>query len=201
MKILLTRHGETEENVEGILTKGESNKITKRGYGQIGRLISRLKEEKIDMIISSDLVRCKLTAENIGKKIKVPIEYSRYLREKDMGDFVGMAQKEIDWDGLEGSFEERRAPNGENLNEVRVRGREFFSQLLKRKDLKDKTILVVSHGAFLKVFIGDLLRMNLYDSIFKLSIENASLTELDIEESYKEGYQIKTINEKSYLKK
>lgn len=194
MKILLTRHGQTKQNVDGIILKNDSTNITSKGYEDIAKSIEKLKKENLDLIISSDLPRCKLTAQEITKKIKVPVEYTELIREKEMGDFVGMKGEDIKWDLLEGNFEERRAPGGENLNEVKERAKIFFDNLLNRKDLVNKKILVISHGAFLKVFIGSLLGMNLYDSIFKLFIEHSSLTEIDVNEEYKAGYQIKGIN-------
>lgn len=198
VRLLITRHGKTKENVEGIIQGKEHGNLNKEGIKQISKLIKRLKKERIDMIISSDILRCKKTTEEIVKKIKVPIEYSILIREKDNGKLVGKNHKEVNWDDLKGDFETRKAKDGENLREVRERGRKFFKKILKEDSKEDKTILIVSHGAFLKVFIGDLLGMSLYDSIFKLFIDHCSLTEIDIDKKYKEGYQIKFINEKNY---
>ncbi len=71
----------------------------------------------------------------------------------------------------------------------------IFKELIKKYDGQDKTILIVSHGAFLKILIGDILGMSLYGSIFKLFIEHCSLTEIDIDKKYKNGYLVKFINE------
>lgn len=199
VKILITRHGQTKQNVEGTIQGKKHGEINQLGFKQISKLVQRLKKEKIDLIISSDIPRCRSTTEKIIEEIKIPVEYTSLIREKDNGEWVGKNHKEISWDNLDGDFETRKAPNGENLQEVRERGRKFFKQIIKKYSNTEKIILVVSHGAFLKVLIGDLLGMNLHDSIFKLFIEHCSLTEIDINGKYKEGYQVKVINEKDYL--
>ena len=199
MKLLITRHGKTEHNESGVIQGKQHGSVNEMGFKQIEKLIERLKKEKIDIIISSDIPRCKITAEEIAKKIKVPIDYTELIREKDNGEFVGKHKNEVDWASLGDDFENRRPPNGESLVMVRERGREFFKQLTKQYGNTNKTILIVSHGAFLKVFIGDLLGMNLKDSIFKLFTEHCSLTEINIEKKYDLGYQLKFLNDISHL--
>ena len=198
MRLLITRHGQTRENIDGTIQGKNHGNINEMGFKEISSLIERLKKEKIDLIISSDIPRCKLTTQEIIKKIKISVEYTELIREKDNGDWVGKKHQEVNWDDLGDDFETRKAPNGENLQEVLERGRKFFNGLIDKYGNTNKTILIVSHGAFLKVFIGNLLGMSLYNSIFKLFIEHCSLTEIEIDEKYKTGYQFKFINEKNY---
>ena len=200
MKLMITRHAQTRNNEEG-RTHDEKlpTEITEEGFLQIKRLIGRLKKEKISRMICSDLDRCRMTAKEIMLEIHSDIEYTPLIREKENGDFGGMKHKDINWDGLKGDFETRKAPNGESLIEVRERARKFFSELLEKHGDSDETILMISHGAFLKVFIGDLLGMNLHDSIFKLFVEHCSLSEIEINPKYKAGYQMRFLNEKDFL--
>ncbi len=199
VKILITRHGQTKENVEGTVQGKEHGNVNEKGYKQIKDLIKRLSKEKIDYIISSDVPRCKITTEEILKEIDSNVEYTHLIREKDNGDFVGKNHKDFKWEDLSGTFETRKAPNGENLEEVKERGRKFFEEIKEKYGDSQKTVLIVSHGAFLKVFIGSLLGMNLSDSIFKLFIEHCSLTELEIDKKHKEGYRFNFINDISHL--
>ena len=200
-KIFITRHGQTKQNVDGIIQGKKHGDVNEKGFEQIKKLISRLKKEKIDLIISSDIPRCEITTKEILKQIKVPVEYTHLIREKDNGDLVGKNHKEFDWDSLPGSFEKRKDPNGENLEEVRERARKFFREIFEKYKDSDKNILIVSHGAFLKILVGDLLGMSIYDSIFKLFIEHCSLTELEINSKHKESYRFNFINEIMFLEK
>ncbi len=199
VRILITRHGQTKQNAEGIVQGKEHGEVNEKGFAQIRELIKRLKTENISRIISSDIPRCKITTEYILKEKELPVEYTSVIREKDNGSLVGKNHKNFNWDDLPGTFETRKAPDGENLEEVRERGKKFFEILKEKYGGSQETILVVSHGAFLKVFIGSLLGMDLYDSIFKLFIEHCSLTELEINEKHKEGYRFNFINDISHL--
>jgi len=190
VKILIIRHGQTKQNVDGVVQGKEHGEINEKGFLQINELIKRLKNEKIDGIISSDVPRCKITTEEILKEIKLPVEYTSKIREKDNGNLVGKSHKDFSWDDLEGSFETRKASDGENLEEVRERGKKFFEEIKEKYSKSNETILIVSHGAFLKVFIGNLLGMSIYDSIFKLFIEHCSLTELEINDKHKEVKEV-----------
>jgi broad specificity phosphatase PhoE len=198
-RILITRHGQTKQNLDGTIQGKEHGNVNEKGFEQIKFLIKRLEKEKITRIISSDVSRCKITTEEILKKIEVPVEYTNLIREKDNGILIGKNHKEVNWDDLEGTFETRKADGGENLIGVRERGRKFFDEFLKKYNETNDIILMVSHGAFLKVFIGNLLGMSLKDSIFKLFIEHCSLTELEIDDKYPDGYRLNFINEKDYL--
>jgi 2,3-bisphosphoglycerate-dependent phosphoglycerate mutase len=199
VKILITRHGQTKQNVEGTVQGKEHGNINEKGFAQIKELIKRLKYEDIDKIVSSDIPRCKITTEEILKEIKVPVEYTELIREKDNGSLVGKNHKDFSWDDLSGTFETRKAPDGENLEEVKERGRKFIQDITQKFKNSNETILIVSHGAFLKVLIGDLLGMSIYDSIFKLFVEHCSLTELEISDKHREGYRFNFINECSFL--
>ncbi len=199
-KLLITRHGQTKENADGIMQGKEHGNINEKGFEQINKLIERLKDEKIDKIISSDIPRCKITTKEILGKINAPVKYTNLIREKDNGEWAGKKHKDIKWEDVEGTFETRKTPKGENLLEVRERGRKFFKELTKKFKDKDITILIVAHGAFLKIFIGDLLGMTIHDSISKLTIEHCSLTEIEIDDKYKEGYRFNFINDISHLK-
>ena len=80
----------------------------------------------------------------------------------------------MDWNKLKGTFEARKVNNGESLVEVRTRARRFMKELLDQYGDSNKKVLIVSHGAFLKVLIGDLLNMSLKDSIFGIKINHCS---------------------------
>lgn len=198
MRLLITRHAQTKENESNVI-QDENASISGLGHEQISRLIKRLKGEKIDLIISSDFDRCKLTSEKIASIFHIPIEYSSLLREKYDGDWIGKSGKEINWDSLEGAFETRRAPNGESLTEVRDRGLNFLREIMKKYEKTNKTILIVSHGTISRLSVGNLIGLSIRDSIFNIAIDNCSLTEIKVNPIYKKGYLMKFLNESSFL--
>ncbi len=198
MRILIARHAQTKENENNIIQESKAS-LNENSINQISKLINRLEKEKIDLVISSDFDRCKITAEKVAEKFNIPIEYDNLLREKYDGDWIGKSTKEVNWDSLEGTVETRRAPNGENPIEVRERARKFFKKVLDKYKETNKTILVVSHATILRLFVGNLLGLNIEDSIFNFTIDNCSLTEIDINPKYRKGHRINYLNEKSFL--
>lgn len=76
MKLIITRHGETEENKAGIIQGYLPGHLSKTGIEQAKKVVLRLKDEKIDFIYSSDLDRAANTAKEIAKfHPDVPIEF------------------------------------------------------------------------------------------------------------------------------
>jgi len=174
MEIIFIRHAETKNNVEGIIQGPEHADINDKGKKEIEKISEALKDERIDSFFSSDIPRCKITSEEINKYHNLPIKYTELIREKYNGDWTGKSYKEVDWNKLKGTFEARKVNNGESLVEVRTRARRFMKELLDQYGDSNKKVLIVSHGAFLKVLIGDLLNMSLKDSIFGIKINHCS---------------------------
>ncbi|MBT3406222.1 histidine phosphatase family protein [Candidatus Woesearchaeota archaeon] len=98
MRLILTRHGQTEENVKRILQGHMPGKLTPLGIEQAKKLASRLKDENIDAIYSSDLARTADTTKEIAKfHPDVPVFYVAELREGDLGEYAGMSVDKMDW--------------------------------------------------------------------------------------------------------
>ena len=189
-RLILTRHPETEGNLYEIIQGHTPGKLTQKGYAQMEQFSQRLSGQPIDAILSSDIYRCKLFADYVGDKLGTQVTYWDLLREKNDGILTGRRLPDIDWAKEYGDFEQGKAQGGESLVEVRQRSRAFFQQATEQ--YRDKTVLVVSHGAFLKVFFGDLLGMSLRDSIFKLHIDHCSVSVVDTKT--KEDYKVSQLN-------
>lgn len=193
MEVIFIRHAETESNLNGTIQGPEHCDINMKGQKEIEQVNKLLKEEKIDVFYSSDILRCKITSERINKFHNLPIEYTKILREKYNGDWTGKNYKEVNWDNLEGTFEGRKVKNGESLLDVRARAKEFTNMLINLYGDTDKKILVVTHGAFLKILIGDLLNMDIKSSIFNLEIKHCSLIRIYFKDKIFENKNHKNI--------
>ena len=66
MKLIITRHGETEENKAGIIQGHLPGHLSEAGIEQAKKVAFRLKDEKINFIYSSDLDRAADTAKEIA---------------------------------------------------------------------------------------------------------------------------------------
>lgn len=184
MKIILVRHGQTFENVNGIMQGQDESlgKLTPLGLEQADRLAERLANEEIDVIFSSDLARAAKTAETISKFHDVPFYVTSDLRERNYGALTGCLKEklfeEIDSTGL--TEVSLRPLDGENYHDVKVRGQKFLDRLLK--EYPDKTVLMVAHGGYNRAFLSAALNVPL-DEMFSISQGNTCVNIIEFDEN------------------
>lgn len=163
MKLLDTyfflRHGEAKSNKNNLISSWPEtfeNPLTKKGEKKARKAALDLKNKKIDLIFSSDVLRCKETAQIVAKELNLDVNFDKRLREIDFGSFNGRLVKE--WYKHFNNEMERfskKPPRAENRRELKKRMMDFI------KDTNDayggKNILVVSHQDNLLVLMGELL--------------------------------------------
>jgi isoleucyl-tRNA synthetase len=144
-KYFVMRHGGADSNFREYIDSGSNkdNHLTEEGKANV---LEKAKElEDIDLIISSDILRAKETAEIVSKELDVKVIYDKRIREKDFGGYDGKTIGEYSklFKNLEDKFE-TECPGGENRNDVRKRIGEFIYDI--NSNYKDKNILIISHG-------------------------------------------------------
>jgi isoleucyl-tRNA synthetase len=141
------RHGEAWSNVNNILDKGtnKDNHLSEKGVSQVTESAHSLTDKKIDLIVSSPVVRGKETAEIVASVIGTPVIFDERLREYDMGIFDGKGRDEY-FASLTGSFVayDTRVEGGETHEEMMWRSLTCVYDL--EKQYEGKTILIVTHG-------------------------------------------------------
>lgn len=161
--LYLVRHGETEWNVQKI-TQGQSESIlTENGIRQAEETAQKLKDIKFDAIFSSDLSRTHRTAEIIKLDREIIIQTSKMLRERAYGRFEKQHSnvfKEV----LKEKLAERETLSEEDswnfkLDEDVETDEEIVSRFLVHiREIAvaypNKTVLVVSHGGPLRMFLA-----------------------------------------------
>src|SRR3989344_1609773 len=96
MKLILVRHGETEENKADIIQGHWEGKLNAVGLHQAIKISLRLKGESIDAIYSSDLKRAFKTAQEIAKfHPQIPLTITPELRERYCGKLEGQSRKSL----------------------------------------------------------------------------------------------------------
>jgi broad specificity phosphatase PhoE len=149
MKIIIIRHGETEDNRRGIIRGRSEQGLTKTGKEQAQKASLLLKDEKIDIIYSSDLQRCVETTNNIKLyHSKSPILFTPFLREIGGGSISNLPSwlppalifKAL---GLALKFN-FHAPGGESYKALRKRMKTFINEIYYSHP--DDTVLLVTHG-------------------------------------------------------
>ena len=121
--------------------------LSKEGIEQAEKLSQRLKQEKIDVIFSSDLKRASDTTKFIAKHHPViEITPTYELREGNPGSFTGLKTHEINWD--------KRPPDAESIDQMKDRARKFLDTIWER--YSNKTVLLVSHAGFNRCLIAQI---------------------------------------------
>ncbi len=92
MRLILVRHGETVWNAEFRVQGGNADTaLSEKGLRQITKLAEVMRQETIDLILSSPLQRAVTTAETIGKYHEAPILTDSGLKEVNVGEFDGLS--------------------------------------------------------------------------------------------------------------
>lgn len=156
MKLIIVRHGETEENKKRILQGHLPGKLSSLGIEQAKKLGLRLKDESINIIFSSDLDRAADTAKEIAKFHEwTPFFLVEELREKNFGEYSGKS-----WDQFENFDELINNDSGSNGVETRKNVESRVRKLLDSVIAKysNSNILFVGHNGVNKVLIRMLLK-------------------------------------------
>jgi probable phosphoglycerate mutase len=180
MRIIITRHGETEENKLGIMQGHLPGKLSSKGISQAKKLAKRLKTENLDFIYSSDLARAADTAKEIAKYHKnTPIKFTKEIREKHHGEFQGKRKDEIKWD-KKSAFPQPK--KGESEKKLYKRAEKFIHKLIHKHP--EDNILLVCHGGIALTLISVITgqKLNTMNRLYNTSI---NIFEIDEDRNHK----------------
>jgi probable phosphoglycerate mutase len=93
-KLILVRHGETDWNVEGRIQGHQDIALNELGLAQADAVGRRLRDERFDVIYSSDLVRAYRTATPVVARPEADIVREPRLRERHLGVLQGLTGEE-----------------------------------------------------------------------------------------------------------
>jgi isoleucyl-tRNA synthetase len=141
----LMRHAFPETVMLGVIDSGQGKyHLTPSGRKNAKEAAEKLKKNKIDLIMSSDILRSKETANIVSKVLGVGVHFDRRLREINLGVLSG--QPDSAYHSRFPSYEERlekRPEEGESVRDVQARAWEFLRDT--EKEYKGKNILIISH--------------------------------------------------------
>ena len=153
IKIIYLVHGTTTDNQKEISSGWYDVKLSDLGVQQSVELKDKLKSQKIDLVICSDLKRAVDSA-NLTFAGKIPIIIDQRLRECNYGQFNAKPSKIVE--PLQEKNIYTRFPDGESYEDVKSRIQNLLDDLKEKYD--GKTIAFVSHKApqlALEVLIND----------------------------------------------
>ena len=156
-KIIFIRHGQSLGNAQLRFLGQTDLDLTELGYKQAEATAEFLKDEQIDVIYSSPLIRAYNTAVPHGRLRGIEVTPRVGLREIYCGDWEGMVCSDIekkygelytvDWPHRFGTFV---FPGGESSIDC---GKRFYDAVFEiANENLGKSILIVAHGAVIRMF-------------------------------------------------
>jgi 2,3-bisphosphoglycerate-dependent phosphoglycerate mutase len=95
MRLLVVRHGETDYNVQHLLTGQSDVPLNNRGEQQALAVGKYLASETLDVILSSDLQRARVTARAVAHHHGLTIVEDLRLRELSLGCWEGKTKEMV----------------------------------------------------------------------------------------------------------
>ena len=186
VRFLFLRHGLSVTNKSGCFCGQMDAPLTAEGHVQAEQAAEYIcANYKIDAIYSSDLTRVKQTVAPTAKKLNLPITYTKYIREVDVGTWMGHTLDEIKEREPE-KFARYSSGDtsvvlggGESFNDVLVRAEKEIKRIACEND--GKTLLIGTHGGVIRMLCGKWLNLSDVEMRVKYPTNNASLTVVDFE--------------------
>jgi probable phosphoglycerate mutase len=140
--IVWVRHGETEGNAKRILQLPETP-LSARGLEQAERLAARLARWPIGRILSSDLMRARMTAERVARVTGAPLELDPGLQERNFGELRGTPYAELPCDPFAPGYV---PPGGESWEDLHARADAVWERVVRLARETAGHLVVVTHG-------------------------------------------------------
>ena len=157
-ELIFIRHGHSSHTEKGLVAGGdgadpELSELGQREAEATAELLANSPNSwhlamKNPLVISSDMLRTRQTAESIARKLNAELITDSRIREIYFGEWNGLSNEELfsqDQQLLEswrGSLE-FRPPGGESVNDLLSRTQQFVEEI--RSNHPNRTVIVVSH--------------------------------------------------------
>lgn len=156
MPIFFTRHGESQANVERIISNRRlPHALTATGRAQSATLATQLLDASIATIYASPILRAQQTAQIVAERLGAPVTTTAALAEFDCGIMEGRGDAEA-WaahnaviDAWADGQHNACIPEGESFFDMQARFVPFIKQLVAQHNHADHNCLLVAHGNLL----------------------------------------------------
>ena len=155
MKTIITiQHTQSVHHTNGMVGSWTDWELSELGVNQAQNIGEKLKAElegRKFVMYSSDLLRAKQTAENVGNYLGLTPILRSELRERNLGKCCG---KSVQWlreniEQQEKTIDDRLFSDAESRRDEWNRLKPFFDEIMSNDE---ENIIIVSHGDLLSVF-------------------------------------------------
>jgi len=182
-KIYLTRHGQTQNNLENRYTGWQDIPLNPHGFDQAQDSAQSIKAKNIDLIISTPLLRARQTAQEFRDILKCPIIVAEQLKERSCGVFTGKTKSDVKEEyavSYKDYIKGFTPLEGESIDDVKTRVYTCMQKIISQH--KNETILIVAHSFVTKIINAFLMNLNDEDML-KFKLKNCEVVSYDHEDS------------------
>jgi broad specificity phosphatase PhoE len=156
----MTRHGETDWNLEGRWQGHTDIPLNENGRAQARSVAETLRGAGLTGLVSSDLSRARETAEIVGAALGLGVAYvDADLRERTFGVFEGLTRAECERlhpEAWRAWVEEQRPAEGVELpSVVALRVSAAIARAAERIARDGSPVLLVTHGGALRSVVRE----------------------------------------------
>ncbi len=169
MRILITRHGQTDWNLQKKVQGRADISLNENGKNEAKEIHNKLKDENIDLIISSPLDRAKETSELIRGDRDIPIILDERIIERSFGINEGKNKKDFEFYDFWDYEKNIEIEGAEKIQDFFDRIYKFLDEI--KEKYKDKNILLVSHAGVsivLRCYLNGIERKDARDKVERL---------------------------------
>lgn len=184
MILYVVRHGETQFNVEKRYAGQTDVPLNERGIEQAKGLAKKLEKEPFDVIVTSSLLRARMTAEQMAEYHKeIPFVIMNEFREVCVGVYEGLTREEVQerypelWTRNCTRQLDDAPTGGETTRQVDARVAKGLA-ILKEK-YPEKRVLLVCHG-FVSRVINRQLRGLSFEKMHEFSLGNCEVIQYEL---------------------
>ncbi len=156
MKLIVVRHGRTENNEHEIINGQFDDLLSESGRQEIPILLKKLQSYQFDAVYSSPLKRALETVSPIAEDHNIDVNIDERIIEVNMGSFTGkpfestttvIGKTSSEW--LNTYTYDLKPYGGESAEEVSQRISSFIKDV---KGSKFNSVLIVTHGGIVRWF-------------------------------------------------
>ena len=176
MKFYVTRHGQTQWNVENIVCGSTDLPLDETGLEQAHEAWEKLRNVPLDRVFVSPLLRARQTAEILCQGRDLPVTVDPRLREQDYGAYEGCSRFEPGFLATKRSFA-TRYPGGESHMATAARVYPCLEETARKHP--GENVLVVCHGGICRV-IESYFRNMTNEEFFQFNMGNCEVRQYEL---------------------
>jgi len=176
MTVLLIRHGETDLNAARVV-QFPHTPLGDNGKQQAEQLGRRLARSSIELVLSSDYERARMTAAHVVRHSGAKLLESSHLRERNFGDIRGTSYEELgELDIFAPDFD---PTGGESWPVFHARVDLAWAEITEHAQSLSGNLAVVTHGLVLRSLLERVLDVSAHQLEPEIVVANTSVTTVE----------------------